>query len=87
MRFLHRLYALALIALAPLCWAAPEIELSAAQQTWLREHPLIVWGLEKDYPPYILSIRNNSRPACLMTCCRNCKHAPASHCRPLSRNH
>ena len=62
MRFLHRLYALALIALAPLSWAAPEIELSAAQQTWLREHPQIVWGLEKDYPPYIF-INPQQQPA------------------------
>jgi ABC-type amino acid transport substrate-binding protein len=48
--------------LTPQCWASSEIELSASQQEWLKEHPQIVWGLEKDYPPYMF-INQQQQPA------------------------
>ncbi len=33
--------------------AAPQIELSASQQQWLKAHPQIVWAAETDYQPFI----------------------------------
>ena len=58
----QKITVLALLCLTAHSWAGSTIELSASQQQWLADHPQIVWGLEKDYPPYMF-ISDKQQPA------------------------
>lgn len=62
MRLLQLACATVLFCLATHSRASTEVELSSSQQQWLKEHPQIVWGLEKDYSPYIF-VDQQQQPA------------------------
>lgn len=53
MRLRQTITLVALLCLALHSWASSQADLSTSQQAWLKAHPGIIWGLEKDYPPYL----------------------------------
>lgn len=62
MRLRQTLTLIALLCPALLSQAGSQADLSTRQLAWLKAHPEIVWGLEKDYPPY-LSLNQQQQPA------------------------